>query len=401
MFPIINIGPVAIQATGLILLLSLLIGTWLTGKFSEALGTNSDVIENSILIGLLAGILGARIGFMLENPSIFLNNPLSLLSLTPSMLNGNFGILTGGLAAFIIAQKKNLPIWPTLDTLSPLIIVVMAGLHLANFANGNAYGLPTELPWGIELWNASRHPVQLYALFLSAGLFTWLFIHTQGFKTTGFLRSGILFNIMLAGIGAITVFTRAFVAEKALLVTLDSLQVVGFFLILCSLAIIYVRAFQPQKDTIAIIRLGSNVDPQRHLAEALKKIKSEFLLTRSSKIYRTKSVKTTSEQPHFLNQIIEINTNIPFPDFLEKLTAIKREFNKDPEHKNSVTLDLDIVTYSKDVFIYQNIIIPDPNLKKYNYIALPLAEMAPDFQHPGTGESIHTILEIIDSQKKA
>jgi phosphatidylglycerol---prolipoprotein diacylglyceryl transferase len=399
MFPIINIGPVAIQSTGLILLLSLLLGTWLTGKFSEALGTNSEVIENSILIGLLAGILGARIGFMLQNPSIFLNNPLSLLSLTPSMLNVNFGILTGSLAAFIVAQKKNLPIWPTLDTLSPLIILVMAGLHLANFANGNAYGLPTELPWGIELWNAPRHPVQLYALFLSTGFFIWLFIHTQQFKTTGFIRSGILFNIMLAGIGVITVFTRAFVAEKALLVNLDSLQVVGFILILISLAIIYARAFQPQKEIIAIIRLGSNIDPQRHLSEAVKKIKSEFHLTRSSKIYRTKPVKTTSEQPHFLNQIIEINTDLPFPDFLEKLTAIKREFNKDPKHNNSVALDLDIVTYSKDVFTYQNNIIPDPNLKQYNYIALPLAEMAPDFQHPGTGESIHTILEIIDNQE--
>jgi phosphatidylglycerol---prolipoprotein diacylglyceryl transferase len=399
MFPIINIGPVAIQSTGLILLLSLLLGTWLTGKFSEALGTNSEVIENSILIGLLAGILGARIGFMLQNPSIFLNNPLSLLSLTPSMLNVNFGILTGSLAAFIVAQKKNLPIWPTLDTLSPLIILVMTGLHLANFANGNAYGLPTELPWGIELWNAPRHPVQLYALFLSTGFFIWLFIHTQQFKTTGFIRSGILFNIMLAGIGVITVFTRAFVAEKALLVNLDSLQVVGFILILISLAIIYARAFQPQKEIIAIIRLGSNIDPQRHLSEAVKKIKSEFHLTRSSKIYRTKPVKTTSEQPHFLNQIIEINTDLPFPDFLEKLTTIKREFNKDPKHNNSVALDLDIVTYSKDVFTYQNNIIPDPNLKQYNYIALPLAEMAPDFQHPGTGESIHTILEIIDNQE--
>jgi phosphatidylglycerol---prolipoprotein diacylglyceryl transferase len=399
MFPIITIGPVAIQSTGLILLLSLLLGTWLTGKFSEALGTNSEVIENSILIGLLAGILGARIGFMLQNPSIFLNNPLSLLSLTPSMLNVNFGILTGSLAAFIVAQKKNLPIWPTLDTLSPLIILVMTGLHLANFANGNAYGLPTELPWGIELWNAPRHPVQLYALFLSTGFFIWLFIHTQQFKTTGFIRSGILFNIMLAGIGVITVFTRAFVAEKALLVNLDSLQVVGFILILISLAIIYARAFQPQKEIIAIIRLGSNIDPQRHLSEAVKKIKSEFHLTRSSKIYRTKPVKTTSEQPHFLNQIIEINTDLPFPDFLEKLTTIKREFNKDPKHNNSVALDLDIVTYSKDVFTYQNNIIPDPNLKQYNYIALPLAEMAPDFQHPGTGESIHTILEIIDNQE--
>ena len=164
MFPIINIGPFAIQAAGFIQLLSLSIGLALTKKFANATGTNGEVIENSILIGLVAGLIGARIGFLLQNTSVFLNNPLSIFALTPAMLEINFGLLIGILAVIIIAQKHNLPLWPTLDTLSPLVVLLIAGLHLANFATGDAYGLPTDLPWGINLWEAIRHPVQIYTI---------------------------------------------------------------------------------------------------------------------------------------------------------------------------------------------------------------------------------------------
>lgn len=214
MFPVIDVGPVAVQAAGLILLLSLWIGLWLTGKLSANLGTNGDAIETGILYGLLAGVLGARLGFLIQNPSVFMNNPLSLVSLTPAMLDGSFGLLTTALTLVIIFQKKHLPLWPTLDTLSPLVIMLFAGVHLADYANGNNFGLSTTLPWGVSLWNAIRHPVQLYTLLLISLLFIWFLLQTRGLKQTGFMRSGVLFSSVIAGLAFITLITRAFVAEK-------------------------------------------------------------------------------------------------------------------------------------------------------------------------------------------
>ena len=85
MFPVIDLGPFAIQAPGLILILAFLLGTWLISRLSQALGTNGDAIENSLLIGLVLGIFSARIGFFLQNPTLLTDNPLSLLSLTPTM----------------------------------------------------------------------------------------------------------------------------------------------------------------------------------------------------------------------------------------------------------------------------------------------------------------------------
>ncbi len=112
MFPVINLGPVALQASGLLIILSVWLGLWLSGKFAARLGTNGDVIENGLLYGFLGGILAARIGFLLTNPTILQENPLSIVSLTPSMLDANFGILAGVLITLIIFQRKHLPYGP-------------------------------------------------------------------------------------------------------------------------------------------------------------------------------------------------------------------------------------------------------------------------------------------------
>jgi len=400
MFPVIDIGPVAIQAAGLALLLSLWVGIWLTSKFGKNLGTNADTLENAILIGLIAGILGARIGFVMQSPNIFSSNPLSIFSLSPTMLDASFGVLVGGITAFIFAQKHFLPLWPTLDSLSLLAVLIFAGLHLANFANGNAYGLPADIPWGIRLWNAVRHPVQIYALILAAGLFFCLIFQTKRLRTTGFMRSGTLFLSTAAGIGLITLITRAFVAEKTRFAGIDLLQLLGFFVLISSLALIYNRAIKPQKHIGVLISAGSNTAPERSLPQALETIQSKFKTRRVSSVYKTEAVERMGETPDFLNQVLEIETNLPYPDLISQLKAIEQTFGRQPGNKQVVPLDLDVLTYNNDVFTWGNHQVPDPDLVKYRYIALPLAEIAPDFRHPASGKSIQSILDRLmdDSQ---
>jgi len=396
MFPIINIGPIAIQAPGIILLLSLFIGFWFVSKFARKIGTAGEVIENCILIGLTTGILSARIGFMLQNPSIFLDNPLSLFSLTPSMLNPGFGLLIGVLIALILAQKQHVPLWPTLDTLSPLFLWLFAGMHLANLANGTAYGLPTELPWGIELWQAIRHPVQLYILILTTGLFLWLMFHTKGLTETGFLHSGILINLVLLNLALFTTFTRAFVAQKNLLGKFDIPQLVGFFIVLISFILIFFIKHKNQKQHSVLIGVGSNIDSANNIPEAINEIEHSFRIRRKSSIYRTEAVKNSSEGSQYWNMVIEVGTRLPFPELISQLKIIEHQFGRQPGNKVQVPLDLDILAYNGDVFTHEGNIIPDPDLIEYRYIAQPLAEMSPEFHHPADGRSIATILEKIE-----
>jgi len=400
MFPIIDIGPIAIQADGLVLLVSIFIGLWLTGKFAVKIGTAGEVIENCFLIGLVAGILSARVGFMLQNPSLFLYNPLSLFSLTSSMFNPGFGFLMGALIAMILAQKQHVPLWPTLDTLSPLFICLFAGFHLANFAKGTSYGLPTDLPWGIHLWQEIRHPLQLYALILTSGLLLWILIQTKGLSKTGFMHSGVLVNLVLLCLALITIFSRAFVSQKSLLGKFDIPQLVGFLLIPCTLFLVYDINHKNRRQSSVIIGIGSNKDPANILPGAINEISHNLRIRRKSSIYRTEAVKQISEGSNYWNMVIEIGTPLPYPELLSQIKTVEQQFGRRPGNKTDVPLDLDILAYSGDVFTYQGKTIPDPDLIKYRYIAQPLAEISPDFHHPADGRSIATILDKIEDHSQ-
>ena len=400
MFPVIDLGPFAIQAPGLILILSFLLGTWLIGRLAKALGTNGDVIENSLLVGLVAGILSARIGFFLQNPAIFTANPLSLFSLTPTMLNPSFGLLAGVLGAYITAQRNHLPLWPTLDTLTPMVVTIFIGLHLANLANGNAYGLPTNLPWGFQLWGILRHPVQIYAIILAFGLTAWLLFRTKGLTETGYMRSGVLVLTTLAALAATTIFTRTFVAEKRLLWRIDILQLGAFTLLAFALGAIYRRTIQITQSYHALIGLGSNQKPRENLQRGINHLSEAFDVLRTSSLYQSSDVRGQNKSGTFLNSIVEIKTDFSYPALWKRLKSIEHDLGRERGNKDVVPLDLDILTCGREVFVFSGRKIPDPNLIQYRYIAEPLAELAPDFRHPADGRSIMDILKKMTDQSQ-
>jgi len=398
MFPIINIGPLAIQANGLILLVCLLVGLWVMGRFSKNLGTAGNKIENCILIGLIIGIVSARIGFMLQNLSIFLDDPLSLISLTPSMFNPDFGVLVGFLSAFILAQKQNLPLWPSLDTISPIALWIYIGIHLASFADGSTFGLPTQLPWGLEIWGAYRHPVQIYVITLSAGLFIWMWIKTSGFSQTGFLHSGALFNITSVYLALFSIFTQAFAAQDDLLWHIKLSQLIGFLVLLVSLGLIYFGNYKEKNQQSVIIGVGSNFHQEEIVPKAISEIGQYFRVRRKSSIYQTRAVNNDVDNARYWNMVIEVGTKLSYPDLRTRLKLIEKKFCRKAGEKKHITLDLDILVFAHEVFKFERKTIPDPDILKYQYIAKPISEMSPTFRHPADGRSISEILESMPDQ---
>lgn len=162
MLPVLQIGPLALQLPGLLLLLSLWLGLSLAERFSPRCGVSAGVLYNLVFAALLAGVLGARLSYILQYPEAFVANPRSVFSLNPGLLDP-WGAIAGALLALLIlGQHYHLGFWPTLDALTPLFAVLAIGLALTNFSSGAGFGAPTSLPWGIELWGARRHPTQLY-----------------------------------------------------------------------------------------------------------------------------------------------------------------------------------------------------------------------------------------------
>lgn len=164
MFPILHIGPLAIQVPGLFLLAGVWVALNLVEREAPRFKVSAADISNLVLVGLVAGILGARLWYAVRFLGVYADNPLSLFSLNPSTLAAEEGILTGFIVAIVYGQRKGLHLWPTLDVLAPGLGVFGIALGLSHLASGDAFGAASTLPWAIDLWGEGRHPTQIYEI---------------------------------------------------------------------------------------------------------------------------------------------------------------------------------------------------------------------------------------------
>jgi phosphatidylglycerol:prolipoprotein diacylglycerol transferase len=142
-------------------------------------------------IGLLGAVLGAKIGMlMFLGPAEFWR----LLPTIPFHGSTLFGGLIGGYIAVTVTEHLMHIDRCTGDLIAPFLPLGQAIGRLGNFLAGDAYGLPTSLPWAVYQAGAPRHPVQLYELIFDLGLF--IFLLRRRYIT---FRDGELFQIYMIG----------------------------------------------------------------------------------------------------------------------------------------------------------------------------------------------------------
>lgn len=211
MFPIIQLGPLAIQAAGLFIIASVYIGITLTEKRAANYGLKPASLNDLILLALLGFLAGGRLSFALTHWDIFRASPLDLLSLNTALFDLTGGLAIGFITALVYGQRKGLAFWSTLDALTPFFATVMVGLGAAHLADGSAFGKETSLPWGIELHGAVRHPSQIYEV--AAALFI---LNLIGLRKP-FSAAGAQFLTFLAWTAGASLFLEAFRGDSTLI----------------------------------------------------------------------------------------------------------------------------------------------------------------------------------------
>lgn len=162
MLPTILIGPVALPTYPLFLLVAYWASLWLAARQAERLGLDGDHVYNAGLYGLLAGIIGARLGFVLAHWENYAPNLMQALSLSRSALSPGAGLITAGLVVLIYLQRNQVPINDFLDAAAYGAALAIVIANTGAFLGGEALGAVTTLPWAVEITGITRHPVQLY-----------------------------------------------------------------------------------------------------------------------------------------------------------------------------------------------------------------------------------------------
>lgn len=214
-----------------LLLLATWVGLNLAEKRTERYGVSKDDLNNLTYYGLIAFVVGGRLSFVLQNLSAFVKSPLGIISINPDIFDSFGGLAVAVITAVIYGQRHKLKLWSTLDALTPYFAILAIGLGLSHLAAGTAFGMETDAAWGINLWNAIRHPTQIYETAASLLVFGWVWLQKQN------PRPGVLFLTYAALTSAAQLFIQAFRGDSALI--LNGLRQ-GQILAWLALAVVFV-----------------------------------------------------------------------------------------------------------------------------------------------------------------
>lgn len=146
--------------------------------------------------------------------------------------------------------------------------------------------------------------------------------------------------------------------------------------------------------------LGSNLGNRKlFLDKAIEHISTEIApVEKASSIYETQSWGKTDE-PDYLNQVIQIKTNKPARVILQKVLNIEQELGRVREAKwGSRVIDIDILFYGDAVIDEPDLKVPHPQLHNRRFTLEPLNELAPKLFHPVLRKNINQLkTELTDS----
>ena len=219
MHPIlIEIGPLVIRYYGLMYVLAISLGYVLTSK--EVRRKNLPLTTEGLLDLLLwtvpVAIVGARIYYVVFQWSYYRAHPADIVKIWNGGLAIHGGVLAGILVVWLFCRVRKVSFWALTDALSPSLILGQAIGRIGNLMNGDAFGIPTTLPWGIRFPADSpagvaypgqaTHPAMIYEMMLNLLIFAFLWrIRKRGYRD-GF--STAMYFILYAVARSIVSVTR-------------------------------------------------------------------------------------------------------------------------------------------------------------------------------------------------
>ncbi len=186
MLPFIHLGPVTLGTYGLLVATGLLCAFFLVRADLRRRGLAADPHAIIGLVGL-AGLFGAKLYHLLEEPRVFLAHPVRLLF--SQMGFAWFGGLLGGLVTLVLlARHYRMPVLQMLDVASPAAALGYGIGRIGCLISGDGdYGVPTSLPWGMSFPNGlvptteRVHPTPIYEFLVALPIFYYLW--RQGAKS--------------------------------------------------------------------------------------------------------------------------------------------------------------------------------------------------------------------------
>ena len=176
--------------------------------FTSVKNKDFDALISYIIISI---IIGGRLGYVIfYNFSYYFLNPIEIIMIWKGGMSFHGGLLGVIVGTIFFAKKYNLDTLIYLDIIACVAPIGLFFGRIANFINGELYGKPTNLDWGVifpDVDNLPRHPSQLYESFLE-GIILFLILNFTIFKFN--YKKGLCAALFLIFYGAFRIFSEIY-----------------------------------------------------------------------------------------------------------------------------------------------------------------------------------------------
>lgn len=146
--------PIPIHAYALCILAGIVAAALLTGYRLKRRGADAGVVLDIALWSVPFGIIGGRIFHVVTHPDDYFGAGKDLLK-TLYIWEGGMAIfgalILGGVGTLIGCRLAGVRFWSFTDAVAPGLLLAQAFGRFGNYFNHELFGLPTNLPWGLEI----------------------------------------------------------------------------------------------------------------------------------------------------------------------------------------------------------------------------------------------------------
>ncbi len=162
-----------VRTWSVLLLAGALAGAWLAARRARRFGFEPGTVGDLAWILLLAGVLGARLGWVIQELPYYMQHPAEILNFRAGGMTSYGGVFGAAIALAIWCKRTGTSFLTAFDWLAAPALVANAIGRVGCFFNGCCYGGPCDLPWAVTIHPEDGgaaylgHPAQLYDTALS------------------------------------------------------------------------------------------------------------------------------------------------------------------------------------------------------------------------------------------